>query len=98
MEVLRYGHPEQPLWRNFSSGMTTLMAIYITNVLVHCFLQQLLSDSAISKGTSDAAIGRYIYNEVWRAFPNSDLKWAMKQYFKKGNPSKQHHKDLDEIL
>ena len=65
---------------------------------VHCFLQQLLSDSAISKGTSDAAIGRYIYNEVWRAFPNSDLKWAMKQYFKKGNPSKQHQKDLDEIL
>ena len=65
---------------------------------MHYFLQQLLSDSVISKDTSDAAIGRYIYNEVWRAFPNSDLKWALNQYLKTGNPSKQHQKNLDDIL
>ena len=65
---------------------------------MHFFLQQLLSDTVLSEDTSDAAIGRYIYNEVWRAFPNSDLQWAMRQYFKTGNPSKQHQKDLDEIL
>ena len=65
---------------------------------MHYFLQQLVSDSVISKDTSDAAIGRYIYNEVWRAFPNSDLKRAFNQYFKTGNPSKQHQKNLDDIL